>query len=48
MQLIYNAVLISAIQQGDSVIHISTFFVFVFFSIMVYHTILNILLCALQ
>ena len=48
MQLIYNAVLISAIQQSDSVTHISTFFVFIFFSIMVYQPILNILPCAIQ
>ena len=36
--------LISAEQQSDSVIHIYTFF-FIFFSIMVYHRILNIVPC---
>ena len=44
---IYNVVLISAVQQNDSVIHIHTFFL-IFFSIMVYHRILNIVPCALQ
>ena len=39
--------LISAIQQSNSVIHIYTFF-FIFFSIMVYHGILNRIPCALQ
>ena len=39
--------LISAIQQSDSVIHIYTFFS-VFFSIMVYPRMLNIVPCALQ
>ena len=43
----YN-VLISAVQQSASVIHIYTFFFFIFFSIMVYHKILNIVLCAVQ
>ena len=32
--MIYNVVLISAIQQSESVIHIYTFF-FIFFSVMV-------------
>ena len=42
----YNAVLISAIQQNYSLyIHI---YVFIFTSIMVYHRILNIVICALQ
>ena len=40
-QLIYNVVPIPAVQQSDSFIHICTFF-FLFFSIMVYHRILNI------
>ena len=44
VQLIYNVVLISTIQQSDSVVHIYTFF-FIFFSIMVYHRILNIVPC---
>ena len=39
--LIYNVVLISALQQSDSVIHIFL----IFFSIMVNHRILNIVLC---
>ena len=42
---IYSLVLTSAVQQSDSVIY--TFF-FIFFSIMVYHSILNIVLCAIQ
>ena len=46
VQLIYyNAVLIFTIQQSDSFIHIYTFF-FIFFSIMVYHRILNMAPCA--
>ena len=45
VQLIYNVALISAVQQNDSVIHIYTLF-FIFFSIMVYPRILNIVLCA--
>ena len=44
--LVYNVVLISAVQQSDSVIHIHTF-VFILFSIMVYHRILNIVPCAI-
>ena len=39
--------LISAIQKSGSIIHIYTFF-FIFFSIMVYHRILNIVPCAIQ
>ena len=46
VQLIYNVVLISAVQQSDSFIHIHAFF-FIFFSIMVYHRILNIVPCAI-
>ena len=38
----YNIVLISAVQQSDLVIYIHTFFFKTFFSIMVYHWILNI------
>ena len=45
--LVYNVVLISAVQQSDSVIHIHTF-VFILFSIMVYHRILNIVPLAIQ
>jgi len=47
VQLAYNAVLFSAVQQSDSGIHIYIFF-FPFFSIMVYHWILNIVPCAPQ
>ena len=45
-----NAVLISAIEQSDSVIHyIHTYsFFFIFFSIMVYHRPLNIVPYAIQ
>ena len=41
-------VLITAIQQSDSVIHIYAFFFKILFSIMVYHKILTIALCAIQ
>ena len=41
----YNVVLISVVQPSDSVIHIYTFF-FIFFSIMVYHRMLNIVPCS--
>ena len=44
-ELTYNVVIIPAVQQSDSVIHIYTFF-FIFFSIMVYHRKLNIVSCA--
>ena len=40
VQLIYNAVPISAVQHSDSVIYIYIFF-FIFFSFMVYHRILK-------
>ena len=43
----YNVVLISAGQQGDSIIHIHTFF-FIFFHTMVYLRVLNIVPCAIQ
>ena len=46
--MIYNVVLITAVQQSDSVIRMYTFFLYIFFSIMVYHRILNIVLCAIQ
>ena len=45
--MIYNVVLISAVQQSDSVIHIYTFF-FIFFVIMVYPRVLNIVPCAIE
>ena len=41
VQLIYNAVPTSAVQQSDSVIHIQTFFFLIFFSIRVYHRIIQ-------
>ena len=47
VQLIYSVVLISAVQQDDSVIHTYTFF-FILFSIMAYPRIWNIVLCATQ
>ena len=41
--------LISTVQQSDSVIHIYTYtFFFIFFSIVVYHRIVNIVPCAVQ
>ena len=46
VQLIYSVILISTIQQSDSVIYTYTFF-FIFFPIMVYHRILNIVPCAI-
>ena len=39
--------LITAVQQSDSVIHIYILFL-IFFFIMVYHRTLNIVLCAMQ
>ena len=47
VELIYIVVLISAVQQSESVIHIHVFF-FIFFSMMVYSRILNTVPCALQ
>ena len=44
-QLIYNFVLISTVQQSDSVIYT---FSFIIFSTMAYHRILNIVLCDIQ
>ena len=46
VQFMYNTVLISALQKSDSVIHIYAFF-FIFFSLMVYHRVLNLVHCAL-
>ena len=52
VQLIYNVMLISSVEQSDSVIHIYYiiiyFFFFIFFSIMVYHRTLTIAPCAIQ
>ena len=45
--LIYNVVLIIALQQSVSVIHTDIFF-FLVFPIMVYHRILDIVPCALR
>ena len=47
LTLTYNVMLVSAVQQNDSVIHMCALF-FVFFSIMVYHKILNIVPCVIQ
>ena len=47
----YNVVLISAVEQSNSVIHIYTFFFFfflMFFSIMVYPRMLDIASCAIH
>ena len=45
LYLIYSVVLVSAVQQSDSVRDI---YFFIFFSIMIYYRILNIVLCAMQ
>ena len=45
--MIYSAVLVSAIQQSDSVLHMCTLF-FIFFFVMVYHRILNLVPSAIQ
>ena len=47
LSLNYNVVLITAVQQSDSVIRIYAF-IFIFFFIMVYHRILSIIPCAIQ
>ena len=47
VQFIYNVVLITIIQQNDSVIFIYVFCL-IFLSIMVHHRILNTALCAIQ
>ena len=47
VSLIYNIVLISAVQQSDSVIHIHIFF-FTFLSILVYPRTLNMVPYAIQ
>ena len=41
VQLIYSVVLVSGVQQSDSVMHVYVFF-FVSFSIMLYYKLLNI------
>ena len=49
VELIYNVVLVSGVQQNDSVIHMYTYlFFFRFFSIIGYYKILNVVPCALQ
>ena len=48
VQLIYNVVLVSTVQQRDSVIHIHIYILFHIFSIMVYPRILNIVPCSIQ
>ena len=45
--LIYNVVLISAVQQSDSVMHTYTFFFYILFH-MVHHRILNIVPCVME
>ena len=45
--LIYNVVFISDVQKSDSVTYMCMFF-FVFFSIIVYHRILNVVTCSVQ
>ena len=45
--MIYSVVLISGVQQNDSVVHIYIFFL-VFFSIVVCQRVLNIVPCAIQ
>ena len=40
--------LISAVQKSDLVIHIHIYYFSIFFSIVVYHRILNIVPCAVQ
>ena len=47
--MLYNVVLISAVQQSESAICIHVHILFlIFFSIMAYHRILDIVLCAIQ
>ena len=46
VQLIYNVVLVPGVQQSDSVIY--TILFFIFFYMMIYYRILNIVPCAIQ
>ena len=46
VKLIYNVVLVSAVQQSESVIHI--YILPIIYSNMVYHRILNIVPCVMQ
>ena len=50
LMLIADNVLITAVQQSDSVIHLYIYIIdiYIFFSIMIYHRILNTVLCVLQ
>ena len=48
LMLICSVVLISTAQESDSVIHIHIYILHIFFSIMVYHRILNTAPCAIQ
>ena len=53
VSLTYNAMLISTVQQNDSVIYIYVcvcvyIYIYTFFSILAYHRILNIVPCAIQ
>ena len=43
--MLYNVVLVSAVQRSDSSSHIVSFIVF---SVMIYHRILNIAPCAIE
>ena len=45
--MIYSVVLISVIKESDSIIYVCIHSFFVFFSIMVYLRILNIVPCAI-
>ena len=45
--MVYNVVLISAVQPRDSLVHIHMFF-FIFFSVVVYNRVLNVVSCAVQ
>ena len=47
LQLIYYVVLISTVQQSDSVLYIYIY-IYTFFSIMIYHRMLNIVPCDIQ
>jgi len=44
----YNALLISAVQQSDPIIHVHTFFFLTLSSIMFHHKGLDIVPCAIQ
>ena len=48
VELIYNVVLVSGVQQSDSIIHIHIFILFRLFSHIGYHRILSRVPCAIQ